>query len=202
MNAMNHITDELFNLIETKPWLALQETEKELVLKLITQEEYQQLHKMFAATTKLNEINDDIMVSPAVKKNLDKAFDAHHQKAIMIPLWHAAAVFLIVFGGFLFYFLNQSSMENTIANTIHDTLYVPQIVERTEKITDTVMVYKYITIGKKQNAQTTISNHTIDIPVAQIRTLSPEEIKNSTRNYKNKSMQEDTLFKKIGYASI
>jgi hypothetical protein len=212
MNTMNQIPNELFILIESKDWIVLLATEKAMVLKYLTQEEYDNMRKIYKATIVLNQANEHTILPPvSIKENLDKQFKAKHQKTIMIPLWQAAAVFLLMLSGFVYYSVDRKNLEKTIVSTIHDTLFVPQYVETTPKLIDTVVIYKYL---KTSNNSTNVPQLTMEptslrttqnqaeLPVAQIRTLSVEEIKSSIKNVKSKSMDEDTLYRKIGYASI
>lgn len=209
MKAMNQIPDELFGLIESKSWLELNNHEKNMVLGYLSEEEFTKMHEVFLATTELNARENEMDLPAAIKHKLDQQFKVHHQKGAMIPLWQAAAVFLVLLSGFLFYAITQNRSENKIVNIIHDTLYVPQYVETQSKKTDTVIVYRY----KENNKQGFTSKYDVQkdmnntseqavLPVAQIRALSIEEIKSSIKNIKNKSMLEDTLYRKIGYASI
>ena len=208
---MNEIPNEIFNLVERKAWSALDDKEKALVLKHLTMEEYNNLHEIFMSTVALNQAEQHLHVPTSIKENLDKAFKKQHQKNMMIPLWQAAAVFLMMIGGFVYYVFHHSAIEKVIVNTIHDTLYVPQLVSNEVKKTDTVIVYRYVNANKSNNSNASKSIEQVQIneaskaltmPVSQIRTLSEEEIRRSIKNAKNKSMLEDTLYHKIGYASI
>ena len=211
MNEMNQIPNEIFNLVESKAWSALDDNEKAVVLKHLNMEEYNNLHEIFMSTVALNEREQHLNLPATIKENLDKAFKKQHQKNMMIPLWQAAAVFLMMMGGFAYYFFHHSAIEKVIVNTIHDTLYVPQLVSTEIKKTDTVIVYRYVNSnqsGNNKNSQFNEQanvkeiNNVMAMPVSQIRTLNEEEIKRSIKNAKNKSMLEDTLYHKIGYASI
>jgi hypothetical protein len=208
---MNTIPNELFNLVESKAWSALDEHEKAVVLKHLSKEEYSNLHEMFVSTVALNQSELQLHVPTSIKEHLDKAFKKQHQKNIMIPLWQAAAVFMIMLGGFVLYSINNNEVEKAIVNTLRDTVFVPQIVSSEVKKTDTVIVYRYVKVNKYNNNKTLQqsmqskedkSNDAVALPVSQIRTLSHEEIKRNLKNIKNKSMLEDTLYQKIGYASI
>jgi predicted Fe-S protein YdhL (DUF1289 family) len=55
MNEMNEIPNEIFNLVESKAWSALDDNEKAVVLKHLTMEEYNNLHEIFMSTVALNE---------------------------------------------------------------------------------------------------------------------------------------------------
>lgn len=211
MNENQHIPNELFNLVESKPWSALNENDKTLVLNYISKEEYDNLHKMFISTMALNSTEQHLTLPLSIKTHLDKTFKKHHQKSIMIPLWQAAAVLVMMLGGFVFYSIRSNAMDKVIVNTIRDTVYVPQIVSSEVKKTDTVIVYRYVNSNTSKsnknnqfNRQINIneSNNVMAMPVSQIRTLSRDEIKRNLKNIKNKSMLEDTLYHKIGYASI
>ncbi len=209
MNAMQQIPNELFNLVESKPWSALNENEKTLVLNHISKEEYNNLHDMFLSTIALNQAEHQLMLPLSVKEHLDKTFKKQHQKNIMIPLWQAAAVFVMMLGGFIYYSINSNSIEKVIVNTLRDTVYVPQIVSSEVKKTDTVIVYRYVntnkynkTLQQSMQSKEDKSNDAVALPVSQIRTLNHEEIKRTLKNIKNKSMLEDSLYQKIGYASI
>lgn len=211
MNENQHIPNELFNLVESKPWSALNENDKTLVLNYISKEEYDNLHKMFISTITLNSTEQHLTLPLSIKTQLDKTFKKQHQKSIMIPLWQAAAVLVMMLGGFVFYSIRSNAMDKVIVNTIRDTVYVPQIVSSEVKKTDTVIVYRYVNSNTSKsnknnqfNRQINIyeSNNVMAMPVSQIRTLSRDEIKRNLKNIKNKSMLEDTLYHKIGYASI
>jgi len=211
MHAMNKIPDELFNLIESKAWPELLPTEKEMVLNFCTQEEYSNIHQIYKATIDINQADQQIMLPPSIKENLDKKFKTQHQKTIMIPLWQAAAVIVMMLSGFVYYSFNKTGIEKTIVNTIHDTLFVPQYVETNAKLTDTIFIYRNQEQTKKVHPGNSTINESFavntsqnpkELPVSQIRTLSVEEIKSSIKNLKSKSMEEDTLYRKIGYASI
>lgn len=211
MNEMNQIPNEIFNLVESKAWSALDDNERAVVLMHLTMEEYNNLHEIFMSTVALNQAEQHLYVPASIKENLDKAFKKQHQKSMMIPLWQAAAVFLMMIGGFAYYVFHHSAIEKVIVNTIHDTLYVPQLVSNEVKKTDTLIVYRYVNAIKSNNSSESKSIEQVHInetskamamPVSQIRTLSQEEIKRSIKNAKNKSMLEDTLYHKIGYASI
>jgi hypothetical protein len=211
MNEMNQIPNEIFNLVESKAWSALDDNERAVVLMHLTMEEYNNLHEIFMSTVALNQAEQHLYVPASIKENLDKAFKKQHQKSMMIPLWQAAAVFLMMIGGFAYYVFHHSAIEKVIVNTIHDTLYVPQLVSNEVKKTDTLIVYRYVNAIKSNNSSASKSIEQVHInetskamamPVSQIRTLSQEEIKRSIKNAKNKSMLEDTLYHKIGYASI
>lgn len=211
MNEMNQIPNEIFNLVESKAWSALDDNERAVVLMHLTMEEYNNLHEIFMSTVALNQAEQHLYVPASIKENLDKAFKKQHQKSMMIPLWQAAAVFLMMIGGFAYYVFHHSAIEKVIVNTIHDTLCVPQLVSNEVKKTDTLIVYRYVNAIKSNNSSASKSIEQVHInetskamamPVSQIRTLSQEEIKRSIKNAKNKSMLEDTLYHKIGYASI
>jgi hypothetical protein len=211
MNEMNQIPNEIFNLVESKAWSALDDNERAVVLMHLTMEEYNNLHEIFMSTVALNQAEQHLYVPASIKENLDKAFKKQHQKSMMIPLWQAAAVFLMMIGGFAYYVFHHSAIEKGIVNTIHDTLCVPQLVSNEVKKTDTLIVYRYVNAIKSNNSSASKSIEQVHInetskamamPVSQIRTLSQEEIKRSIKNAKNKSMLEDTLYHKIGYASI
>lgn len=211
MNEMKQIPNQLFELIESKPWNALTENEKEFILIHLSMETYSELHEMFMSAASLNKAEKQLVVPTSIKDNLDKTFKKQHQESYKVPLWQAAAVLLVMLGGFVYYTLNNQSIEKVIVNTIHDTIFVPKIVSTEVKTTDTVIVYHYVnakTIATNKSSKvgdkTTISENdeAITKPVSRIRTLSHEEIKNSIHNLKNKSMFEDTLYQKIGYASI
>jgi hypothetical protein len=211
MNENHQMPIELFNLVESKPWFALNENEKTIVLNHLSKEEYNNLHEMFVSTIALNQAEQELHAPTSIKQHLDRTFKKQHQKNIMIPLWQAAAVFVLMLGGFIYYSINSNSIEKVIVNTIHDTLYVPQIVSTEIKKTDTVIVYRYVNSNNDNSNKISAnnkqikpkeSNDVVALPVSQIRTLSHEEIKNSLKNLKNKSMLEDTLYQKIGYASI
>ncbi len=181
MNEMNQIPNEIFNLVESKAWSTLDDKEKAVVLKHLTMEEYNNLHEIFMSTVALNEHEQHLYVPTSIKENLDKAFKKQHQQNMMIPLWQAAAVLLVMLGGFVYYTFHNSAIEKVIVNTIHDTLYVPQIVSTEIKKTDTVIVYRYVNANKSNNSNASKSIEQVQMnetskamatPVSQIRTLS------------------------------
>ena len=99
-----------------------------------------------------------------------------------------------------------------MVSIIHDTLYIPQLASIQTKRTDTVVVYKYIN-GSKNTANTYLESkieiqkkensiNEVEITVPLIRTMSPETIIANSKMIKNKSIKEDSLAQKIGYASI
>jgi hypothetical protein len=212
MNQLNHIPDELFNLVESKAWQMLSEVEKQKVLKYLTEEEYNSLHFTFNETKIYFHDHKNIKAPESLSVNLERKFNNHHKKNYMVPLWQVAAILVVMFGTFLYVLKNQNTIEKQIVNTIHDTLYVPQIAEADKKETDTIIIYKYITVpnnyhknksGKLNATSTSILNaSTKEVREPLIRTLSPDEIKNCIKNKNSKSMFEDTLYHKIGYASI
>lgn len=208
MNTSNNIPDTLMQWLESRAWSDLSETEKSIAGGYLSAHEYTDLRQLFLSTQDFYKINAHVELPGTIKQNLDKAFKIQHQKGMLIPLWQAAAVLLCILSGFVFYTMHVHGIEKTIVNTIHDTLYVPQYVESKSKNRDTVVVYKYIqsasyNAGKVNTAlNVNESKHENYLPTAQNRALSPDEIKNRSGNIKNKSMQEDTLYRKIGYASI
>ena len=208
MNTNNNIPDHLFQWIESKDWQDLNESEKSIAGGYLSELEYTDLRLVFLSAQEVYKMNTQVEVPVAIKQNLDKAFKMQHQKTILIPLWQAAAVLLCMLSGFVYYAFHTKAIEKTIVNTIHDTLYVPQYVESKSKNNDTIVVYKYIR-NKKSNAgkqaitvNVNVPESEIYLPAVQMRTLGPDEIKNSSANIKNRSMQEDTLVHKIGFASI
>lgn len=209
---MNNIPDELFHLLESKSWQALEVKDKELVKKYISESEYHSLHEMFKTTQNYFQKSRPIKAPEKIAFNLKKTFKAHHQRGIMIPLWQAAAVFVMMLTSGWYFFKNQKSIEKQIVNTIHDTVFVPQMAALSQKTIDTVVIYKYIQNHSKDlNSQKKLqvsamlnaaSNEEIEINEPQIRTLSREEIEYRIKNIKTKSMLEDTLYQRIGFASI
>lgn len=209
---MNHIPDELFNLLENKNWQALLDNEKAFVLKFISEEEYIEMHHAFVETELHFKKNQQQKAPDKIVKNLTEIYHNNYQKSKMIPIWQAAAVFIGMIGISIYFYTHQKIVEKKIVSIIHDTLYVPQMASLQTKITDTVIVYKYINGSKNittmnsnnELVEQNYENNTneIEITVPLIRTMSPETILSNSKIIKNKSIKEDSLVQKIGFASI
>lgn len=65
---MNEIPNEIFNLVESKAWSALDDKEKALVLKHLTMEEYNNLHEIFMSTVALNQAEQHLHVPTSIKE--------------------------------------------------------------------------------------------------------------------------------------
>ena len=151
MKPSNHIPDELLILIENKNWQSLSDNEKEMVLSVISNEEYTELHHMFAETEVHFKKNQNQKAPDKIAKNLSEIYHKNYQKSTMIPLWQAAAVFVGMLGISIYFYTHQKTVEKKMVSIIHDTLYIPQLASIQTKRTDTVDVYKYINGSKKPN---------------------------------------------------
>ncbi|HRG57837.1 MAG TPA: hypothetical protein PK323_02710 [Bacteroidia bacterium] len=212
MKTLNQIPDELFNLIENKTWQSLLDSEKAIVLKFITEEEYLEMHHAFAETELHFKSKQNQKAPDKIAKHLSEIYHKNYQKSTMIPLWQAAAVFIGMIFVSVYFYATQKTVEKKIVSIIHDTLYVPQMASLQTKKVDTVIVYKYINSSNKTNAGNSLNDFVVqknihnnnenEITVPLFRTMSPETILTNSKIIKNKSIKEDSLVQKIGFASI
>lgn len=219
MNNENLIPDEIMDLVHHKAFTNLSAEEKTLVETFVTAREYDELYQAAQMTTQY--FKDAIAPSFRVKKNLDEAFQQKHRnkKSILlapIELWKVAAVFLLFLGASLWYLKQNIAPDQPNNLLAHDTVFVEKKNDIIQHIIDTVIEYKYIQDASKEKAKSRIKNvvadnnhgqDTADIQPLKsedigIRTLQAEDLYKDLPNNNGKSMQEDELVKRFGFAKI
>lgn len=210
MEKLPELPEKIWLLIEKIPFEELSEEQKKLVAKYLSEESYLQLS--FASRTLQEQLQED--KKNPVPERLNQRFKESLQsrkKNYSIPLWQAAAIFVVMAAGWLLSFLIQTE-SRIVMQTIHDTVYVAQTVPSPVLQRDTVYIYKERAARqneKKQNRgisnriqesrETTNPVATVD---AGIRVIAGEELINKLQQGKGISMAEDSLYKRIGYAGI
>jgi hypothetical protein len=210
MENLPELPEKIWLLIEKIPYEELNADQKELVARYLSEESYLQLS--FASRTMHQHLAADKQ-SPVPERLNERFFDSiqSKKKTYTIPLWQAAAVFVLMTAGWLLslIFRTESSM---VMNTIHDTVYVAQSIPTTVIQRDTVYIYKASQQKKNKKVESPLmpnrlktvqetSNNLVAVD-GGIRLIEGEELINKLQQGKGISMAEDSLYKRIGYAGI
>jgi hypothetical protein len=214
-NEMN-IPEEVIDLLQSKSFDQLSDTERILTLKHISEAAYAELY--LASQNGFSYFKEDIEPSIKVRQNLSKAFAKKHlqPKSVFqyrIEVWKIAAVFVPLLFIMLWAMSNKMTAQQLATIVVRDTIMVQQKIKQVEYVIDTVVAYKYINIERDTKASVahfTASNHREDTNIHQlqqklnigIRTLQAEDLMQEMPNKNGKSMQEDELLKHFTFAGI
>jgi hypothetical protein len=211
MKTNPSIPEKIIALLEEISFENLTAVQKEEVQKYLTKEEYIKLHRMYQQMEG-HFVEDRLIHSP---ENLNKRFAASiikkSKSGAFIPLWQAAAVIILMTAGWVITALIQSESKTLVQN-IHDTVYVaskePSVIIKT----DTVILYKTVFKSEKdiQKATSTIKSAIREEEPAiemtsstgGIRVINNDELHYLLEQKKSRSMAEDSLYRRIGFAGI
>lgn len=177
---LNPDEEKLYDLLESKDWNALTETEKALVLRQMTAEEYSFQRRMLA------EASDDLY--PETEKPLPLVIPMHRKPLIQrsIPLYQALAAVAAVIVFFLL--IRPAQIETpvviqspesvqqaqTTVQTVHDTVirYVVSSQKVQQKVVDTIREFLAFPEAAQEPRMLEAAN---DLPPAD---LSRERLEN------------------------
>ena len=201
----------IFDWIEKIPFIELTNSQKEEVLKHFSESDYEQMHQT-SLRVKLASKSDSSYKSTR-KEGVMGKFDAYHlNKTNKLSNWHranllqAAAIFLFLISGWLFYQIFDLKKENAIKTIASiDTVYIErEIASNPEIIHDTVYSYKEVKSPSKKevshsdnlfrNDANQVLGKLESLPLSEL-----EALKNST---KGNSMKDDSLLRKFSFVSM
>ncbi len=125
-----HIPSIIFDWIEHRPFISLQEAEREQVLLYFSREEYEELHQASFYIQKSQQAGRTSSYSP-VKLDLLKAFDKSFQvketpRPFLHLLWKAAAIFLLFLSGWLCHYLAGYRHSSAEIMAAVDTVFITE----------------------------------------------------------------------------
>ena len=135
------INPEIFDWLENRPFRNLSASERQEVLKYLSEEEYDDMHSAAFFIRKSISAGSTSAYLP-VRNDLLDTFDRRYPKKTVTPLnmlWKIAAVFLLFAAGWLCHYLTayKQSPSSLVAGT--DTVY---IMQEGVRIYDTVFIEK------------------------------------------------------------
>ena len=149
----NNLPTAIFDLLSTKDFKALSESEKVMVLSFMSQTEYETLYHSYQKTSHFFQENADIEPSNKVLLVLQAAIPPKPAPTSIllqpIPLWKAvAAVLLLMFAWSFQYFLRPTiSTEKYIVYVpVHDTLALTKVVKEIDTFIQYAPVFGEIDI--------------------------------------------------------
>ena len=222
----NNLPTAIFDLLSTKDFTTLSESEKVMVLSFMSQTEYEALYHSYQKTSHFFQEKAEIKPSDKVLFALQAAISPKSSpKAILlqpIPLWKAvAAVLLLMFAWSLQYFFKSpvSAEKNIVYIPVHDTVELTEVIKKI----DTVIQYAPVFVNKKAESSSNKETKTIknaqqteafiaqnvasrrDTPVqfvSDIYTLTTEDLDKALQKRNGKNRQEDMLSKQFGFVSM
>ena len=208
MDKYSSLPEKIIQLIENKTFEQLSREEQNEVLNFLTLEEYHQFHQL-QKQIKLN-LQQDKSINPSdsLNRRFAASINEGNPTRRMVPLWQAAAGFILPLGAWLFTLIVQSEQQ-TLVKTLQDTVYVSVVKPEYILKKDTVIVYKEV--PKKNNPNLTSQkslppihniNPSIQPVEAGIRVIDREELQYHLEQRKNSSMAEDSIYRRIGYTGI
>ncbi|WP_317897004.1 hypothetical protein [Aurantibacillus circumpalustris] len=200
-----------FDWIEKFSFAELSISQKEEVLKHFSESDYEQMHQASVSVKLVSHVDSNF--KSARKDMVMGEFDSYHLKKLhtskkwrMANLWQAAAIFLFLISGWLFYQIFDLKKERTL-NVIAsvDTVYIErEIASNPEIIHDTVYRYKEAKTASKKEPMHSDNLFRNDANQILGKLESPpllelESLNNSTRG---NSMKDDSLLRKFSFVSM
>lgn len=222
----NNLPTAIFDLLSTKDFTALSESEKVMVLSFMSQIEYEALYHSYQKTSHFFQEKAEIEPSHKVLLALQAAIPPKPAPTSIllqpIPLWKAvAAVLLLAFAWLLqsFFSPSISAEKNIVYVPVHDTLELTKVV----KEIDTFIQYAPVFVHKKaqtsSNKETKIAKNTQQAPlfaeqnieskrdtpvqfVSDIYTMTRADLDKALQKRNGKNLEEDRLSKQFGFVSM
>jgi len=169
MTNTNHTDlDQFDRLCQTKTFYELNEEERQLVLSMVTEAEYQVMCELHGNIHE--QIPDEIIPSSMLKNKLDKAWEAKNHRSglfqVRISLFQSAAAAVI----FFLVGLSFSSLYERPTKIIHTTAEVVKYVDRPVK------QIQYVTLQTKNDQKQALQPQ----PAAQTVPIEELNVKNAT----------------------
>jgi hypothetical protein len=193
----------IFDWIEQKGFSTLAAEQQQEVLKYLSSEEYEELHRTALGV----KVSVHKQVSNSRKEELFHHFDRKHRSGRIIGLqsqslifWQAAAVLLFLLSGWLFYRIFDVKSDHAIQQMASiDTVYVDREVKSNpEIIHDTVYLYKQLSRSTHENrtggnATTNHAPEELTQEAEAIEVMSLNDLENPVNNTRGNSMKDDSL---------
>lgn len=209
---MKNIPSAIFDLVATKPFDELTETEKKLVLSHITELDYNELHEGALITNSIvftegisedNKERKELVLNSFKRKNTK--LNVLHTP---IALWKVAASFLITTACMYWYFNSKNVVNKNAYLTLADTVYIEKQIQG-PTVFDTVYlpleknaVTKLVSksgltksVATKQHDYETVAN-------TGLNRLSVSDLENNINSKKGKNIKEDSLISNLGFATL
>ena len=201
----------IFDWIEKIPFIELTNSQKEEVLKHFSQSDYEQMHQT-SLRVKLASKSDSSYKSTR-KEGVMGKFDAYYlNKTNKLSNWHranlwqAAAIFLFLISGWLFYQIFDLKKENAIKTIASiDTVYIErEIASNPEIIHDTVYSYKEAksTSKKEVSHSDNLFRDDANQVLGKLESLPLSELEALKNSTKGNSMKDDSLLRKFSFVSM
>ena len=212
---MEPLPDFLFDLLAEKEFHQLSDAERTSVLACMDEPSYTSLRMASVMSRKILADDKPPLLNPNQLQQLLKKAEAKHlsQQTIVwnkpIPLWKAAAVFILLGGGWMVLRLaSQHPVIRASYITQLDTVYIEKEIPA-EKIHDTVFI-EYKHVYPKRHAETTLPsenysprNSDSDIPVAgEVNIVGVKAKDDPINNKKGNSIKDDSLIHAFGFVTL
>lgn len=201
----------IFDWIEKFSFAELSLAQKEEVLKQFSESDYEHMHQT-SVSVKMVSLVDSNFKSER-KDIVMREFDSYHLKKTnkftiwhSANLWQAAAIFLFLISGWLFYQvfdLKKDRALKVVASV--DTVYVErEVASNPEIIHDTVYRYKEVkTTTKKETAHSdNLFRNEANQVLGKLESLPLIELENLNNTKRGNSMKDDSLLRKFSFVSM
>ena len=214
MNDNMNYPDEVLEMLLSRDYHELSSSEKELVSRYISEDEYGDLRKTRLALKSIaNSRMNGLKPNPRTKDLLIARLKSNRRPVLIrmfeyrVPMWQAAAAIILLGTCFFFLDKNQNLSSGTVLTQI-DTIKVEKPVLRTEIKHDTVFISKVVSPERKLKPFTPSPfRHTdkvafVDNRLTQIdlHIMKPDQ-KAGLQNPGN-SLKEDTLAQKFKFVTL
>jgi len=205
-NSNNTDFDQLERLSLTKTFGELNQDEKIIVLRMVTEEEYNNMNELHQNMKE--QVLDDITPSPMLKDKLDKAWKTKkHQSGLFhlsMPLYQSAVAAMIFFFAGLGINRIYEKPVPIASNTVEVVKYVDRPVKQIQYVTiqgkkeqnqASQLQAQTVTMENEKIKNTTIPETNSDINSQQ--TIALANIDRLTNDTNGISMEEDTILRKM-----
>lgn len=212
---MESIPNHLFDLLNEKDFEELTLEEQSNVLLHMDKQTYTSMHKAAVAAYAFFEEEEPLILNPNQLQNLlKKAEDKQYNMPTLvwnkpIALWKAAAIFLLLGGGWFIHTLATKNLPHrTSFITQLDTVFVEKEIPG-EIIHDTV----YIEYERKQQRNkkhhqlpieySSIPKQEVNIPtMSDVNIVGMQEKDEPANRIKGNSIKDDSLINAFGFVSL
>lgn len=212
-NNPEQIPSYIFDWLELLPFEGLSASRQEEVLRYFSADAYNELHHTVSDIRHTAHKPADHMRNTR-KQMLMQRFDEKHKPQATIirmfnkpvALWKAAAVFLLIGGGWFSYFMLQHKhLPASTLTTFVDTLYVTKEISPDPlKIYDTVYIDRVSEPAQKQrrHQQSKQQQHITGADMDQLNIVSVKELEHLPNSTKRNSMKDDSLVKQYSFITL
>jgi len=209
-HSKENIPSVIFDWIEVKDFASLTSVEQKIVLKYLTEQEYDELYEGASGIQSIYEMdgmdhNDRIKESLLARFEKRTASSDDNNRLIILPsmIWKAASVMVFLTCCWMFYELRKKNDTITYLMSHVDTMYLTTEPEPLEvKVFDTVYLKKEI--AKREKTQKVPDNKRVSRPSkysnvsvsSDINVLSIKDYEAVPNKQKRNSLKEDTLMRK------